>query len=110
MWGCVLKPPPTSPGMVPSKYPPTAQGGPLRACLRILALICRDDSPRGAAGGEGGVHLGAPPPEKQGPSTVVVVGGWGLKKSCSRSRRGGGPLASRRPQIPGGAERVDRDS
>ena len=75
MWGCVLKPPPTSPGMVPSKHPPTARGGPLRACLRILALICRDDSSLGAARGGGGVHLGAPPPEKQGPSTVVVVGG-----------------------------------
>lgn len=110
MCGCVLKPPPTSPGTAPGKHPPTSRGGPLRACLRILALIGRDDSTLGAARGGGGGHSGVPPSEKQGPSTVVVEVGWGLKKACSRSSRGAGPLASPRPQIPGGAERVDRDS
>ena len=59
----------------PGKHPPTSQGGPLRARLRILALIHRDESSLRAAGGGRGGHLGAPHPERQGPSTVVVVGG-----------------------------------
>ena len=59
----------------PGKRPPTLQGGPLRARLRILALIRREESSLRATRGGGGGHLGAPHPERQEPSTVVVVGG-----------------------------------